>query len=121
MKAGTIVSIIVGLGAAGGLTAVFVNNASPYAGIADALKDSREMHVVGQIKPGTLKQETASTRLRFTLTDGTAEMPVYYTGPSKGNLQSANQVVVIGAQKDGTFEARDMLVKCPSKYESTEK
>lgn len=32
-----------------------------------------------------------------------------------GNFDEASQVVCIGTFKDGVFEARDLLVKCPSK------
>jgi len=44
---------------------------------------------------------------------------VEYDGPRPGNFDDVTKVVAIGMyqpQRD-TFEARELLVKCPTKYE----
>lgn len=46
------------------------------------------------------------------------EMKVVYNGTIPNNFESAQSVVVTGQYKDGYFHARDILTKCPSKYES---
>lgn len=46
------------------------------------------------------------------------EMKVIYNGTIPNNFESAQSVVVTGQYKDGYFHARDILTKCPSKYES---
>lgn len=120
MKTGAIVSIVLAVVAAAGLTSVFVNNASPYVTIADLEHQDQRVHVVGQIVPNTLKQRSLDREVLFELKDETGVIPVRYTGPTQSNLDSATQVVVIGSRKDGKFEATQMLVKCPSKYESGE-
>lgn len=121
MKTGVIVSTVLALAAGIGLTTVFVSNASPYVTIKELDGHDQKVHVVGKIVPNTLKQNTLQREVRFELTDDTGAMPVRYVGPPQSNLASATQVVVIGQRKDGVFEANQMLVKCPSKYESDAK
>src|SRR5690242_5876284 len=118
MKTGAVVAVALAVAAGIGLTSVFVGGASPYVTIAESEGKSETVHVVGKIVPGTLEQNTLARRVDFDLTDATSRMHVRYTGPALSNLASANQVVVIGSHKDGKFEAKQMLVKCPSKYES---
>lgn len=45
------------------------------------------------------------------------EMKVKYNGTIPNNFESAVSVVVTGQYKDGQFHAKDILTKCPSKYE----
>lgn len=120
MKTGIIVSAGIALAAGAGLTSVFVNNSSPYVTIQE-VGGSQKVHVVGKIVPNTLKQNTLQREVLFELKDDTGTMPIRYVGPPQSNLASATQVVVVGSKKDGVFEAHQMLVKCPSKYESDTK
>jgi len=45
------------------------------------------------------------------------EMKVVFNGTVPNNFESAKSVVVTGSYKDGYFHARDILTKCPSKYQ----
>lgn len=45
------------------------------------------------------------------------QMKVVYKGSIPNNFESAQSVVVTGQYKDGYFHAKDILTKCPSKYE----
>ena len=45
------------------------------------------------------------------------EMKVVYDGTIPNNFESAISVVVTGKYTQGYFHARDILTKCPSKYE----
>ncbi len=45
------------------------------------------------------------------------EMKVVYSGSIPNNFESAASVVVTGKYIDGYFHAKDILTKCPSKYE----
>jgi len=45
------------------------------------------------------------------------EMKVMYHGTIPNNFESAVSVVVTGQYHDGQFHAKDILTKCPSKYE----
>jgi len=46
------------------------------------------------------------------------EMKVVYDGTIPNNFESAVSVVVTGKYLNGYFHARDILTKCPSKYEN---
>jgi cytochrome c-type biogenesis protein CcmE len=121
MKTGTIISTILAAGAGIGLMTVFVSNASPYMTIKEADGTEQNVHVVGKIVPSSLKQDSIAQKVSFQLEDESGNMPVHYNGPPMANLSTATQVVVIGKKKEGVFEAHQMLVKCPSKYEAEKK
>lgn len=45
------------------------------------------------------------------------QMKVIYEGTIPNNFESATSVVVTGKYENGYFHAKDILTKCPSKYE----
>jgi cytochrome c-type biogenesis protein CcmE len=45
------------------------------------------------------------------------QMKVIYEGTIPNNFESAKNVVVTGKYQNGYFHAKDILTKCPSKYE----
>jgi cytochrome c-type biogenesis protein CcmE len=45
------------------------------------------------------------------------EMKVIYEGTIPNNFESATSIVVTGKYQNGYFHAKDILTKCPSKYE----
>jgi len=45
------------------------------------------------------------------------EMKVIYEGAIPNNFETATSVVVTGSYANGYFHAKDILTKCPSKYE----
>ena len=45
------------------------------------------------------------------------EMKVIYEGAIPNNFETATSVVVTGSYQNGYFHAKDILTKCPSKYE----
>lgn len=49
------------------------------------------------------------------------EMKVVYAGAIPNNFESATSVVVTGKYQNGYFHAKDILTKCPSKYEEEKK
>lgn len=121
MKLGAWVSVLLGGVAACVMVTAFLTQSSPYVTVAQA-KSARgdNLHVVGNIDKKTLVTRARERLIEFTLVDEHKQsIPVVYQGPQPANLGQATQVVVIGGMKDGAFHARDMLVKCPSKYEGT--
>lgn len=44
---------------------------------------------------------------------------VVYPRPKPNNFEEADRLVVIGEMRDNVFYADEMLMKCPSKYNST--
>jgi len=53
----------------------------------------------------------------YMIDDKGNEMKVVYDGTIPNNFESATSVVVTGKYTEGYFHARDILTKCPSKYE----
>jgi cytochrome c-type biogenesis protein CcmE len=45
------------------------------------------------------------------------EMRVYYKGMIPNNFESSTSVVVTGKYINGSFQATEILTKCPSKYQ----
>lgn len=45
------------------------------------------------------------------------EMKVVYNGVMPNNFETATSVVVTGSYRNGYFHAKDILTKCPSKYQ----
>jgi len=54
----------------------------------------------------------------FMKDDKGVEMKVVFNGTIPNNFESATSVVVTGEFKEGYFYAKDILTKCPSKYEN---
>ncbi len=48
------------------------------------------------------------------------EMKVVYDGTIPNNFEHATSVVVTGRYKDGVFHAKEILTKCPSKYQAAD-
>jgi cytochrome c-type biogenesis protein CcmE len=53
----------------------------------------------------------------FMADDHGKQMKVIYEGAIPNNFESATSVVVTGKYQNGYFHAKDILTKCPSKYE----
>lgn len=119
MKLGVVVTGLVALLAFGGVMAAFVSNGSPYVDIAQAKKlQGEEVHVVGDIDKPTLKTEALKNLVSFKLIDEKkSTVNVVYQGPAPANMGEATRVVVVGNYDGSTLKARQLLVKCPSKYE----
>jgi cytochrome c-type biogenesis protein CcmE len=123
MKPGVIVAIILSIV---GFTAVlgsFLANASPYVTVAQArTMNGDNLHLSGDIVPGTLQVSGATTTVTFAVKDMNGDVAqVVYKGPPPANMGAATKVVAIGSMTDAGFVARKLLLKCPSKYESEPK
>jgi cytochrome c-type biogenesis protein CcmE len=71
----------------------------------------------GQVKPGTVKWDAQSLDLRFTVTDGAAEMPVRSTGAPPQMFRDGMGVIVEGrVGTAGVFEASNLMVKHSNEY-----
>jgi cytochrome c-type biogenesis protein CcmE len=97
----------------------FKKSVTPYISFQEARRASGLVQVNGTLadKQYVLKQE--SQYLSFRLKDDKGEvMPVEYKGVIPGNFDQATSIVAIGRYQDGTFQAEQLLVKCPSKYQA---
>ena len=120
-KKGAVVSGLSAVVAVGALAAVFVNNASPYVSIAEAkYSKGSGLHVAGQVEANSIQTDLAHNEIKFRLQDTNGQvLPVVYTGAPVSSLGTATKVVAIGQMQGGQFRSDQLLVKCPSKYEST--
>ena len=97
-------------------------NMTPYLSFAEAEASRSVVQVHGTIDQASAKYDPNEGILHFNLTDGKGKtMPVSYRGVRPGNFEQATSLVAIGTYRDGTFQADQILVKCPSKYQALDK
>jgi cytochrome c-type biogenesis protein CcmE len=81
---------------------------------------TRSVELTGKVAAGSVKR--AGDKLRFAVRDrnGTASVPVVYSGIVPDPFRVGREVVVTGQLRNGTFVGeRDSLVtKCPSKFQT---
>ena len=94
----------------------FQKTLTPYVSIAQAKKVENVVQVKGKrLDSGTFNIE--QNQFTFNLADDTGEkIEVVYNGAKPGNFDQATDVVCVGQYRDGRFQAKELLVKCPSKY-----
>ena len=85
----------------------------------DQARDSR---VAGAIVPNSVAWSTRELHLTFEIEDETGTLPISYHGPQPDMLVDAVEAVAIGKYdpSNQVFEADELLMKCPSKYEEKE-
>ena len=99
-------------------TTSFKSNLTPYVSFDEAAKTARKVQVAGGLVQNSTKYLDDSQELRFEmLEESGATMTVHYSGVKPGNFEEAVQIVAIGSYHEGVFEAEQLLVKCPSKYQ----
>ena len=98
----------------------FKNSLTPYISFAEARRSGLSSQVNGTLDdPAAVRYDVDKSELAFTLKDDKNEvMPVVYHGVKPANFEQATSVVAIGTFTDGRFEADQLLVKCPSKYQA---
>ena len=75
---------------------------------------SGDVRVAGVVQDDVLK---SGLHVSFTEKDGTASMPVDYSGTLPDIFKPGITVVVEGTMgADGVFHARTLLAKCPSRF-----
>ncbi len=96
----------------------FKANLTPYVGFDEAIRTTSRVQVAGKLVQGSSSYIQASNKLGFVLMDDKGStMKVLYDGPKPGNFEEATQVVAVGSYAEGAFNAEQLLVKCPSKYQ----
>jgi cytochrome c-type biogenesis protein CcmE len=97
----------------------FRRSVTPYVGFAEARRTDGLVQVNGTIVDRDPPSAGPGERvLSFRMRDRQGEvMPVVYRGVVPANFAQSTMVVAVGRCRDGRFEARQLLVKCPSKYQ----
>jgi cytochrome c-type biogenesis protein CcmE len=66
----------------------------------------------------SVKWDAQNLNLAFDIVEGDRRLPVLYHGVMPDTFQQSESVVVEGTlSTNGVFDARTLLVKCPSRYE----
>jgi len=97
-------------------------DSSTYAGLEEAMANpGREYHVVGVLDRSqevVYEPSLNASLTSFTMVDLEGQTARVYLGKAKPqDFERSERLVLIGkATADGEFHARDMLMKCPSKY-----
>lgn len=92
---------------------------TPYVSLDDAKKSTKVVQVKGQRVVGSEHFDVDNKVFKFKMADDKGEQfEVIYNGVKPANLEQAEEIVVIGRYTQGHFEADQLLVKCPSKYQA---
>ena len=102
----------------GGSTAYYLTLAELKAQGADAF--GKKVRVTGIVDGDTIEWDERSLNLRFDIADESGRLAVAYYGVRPDMFQAEAEVVVEGSLTEGgLFEASNLLLKCPSKYEES--
>ena len=85
-------------------------------------EQNRDSRVAGAIVPDSVEWSTRDLHLTFEIIDDTGTLPISYHGPQPDMLVDAVEAVAVGKYDPAAqvFEAEELLMKCPSKYEEKE-
>jgi cytochrome c-type biogenesis protein CcmE len=102
-------------------TTSFKSNLTPYVSFDEAAATARKVQVAGGLVENSTNYADDAKELQFEMVDDSGStMRVHYKGVKPGNFEEAVQIVAIGSYQSGVFEAEQLLVKCPSKYQGLE-
>ena len=116
---GVVVVVVIGVL----IATSFSGSTSDYLKIAEVKAlgsdQTRNSRVAGEIVPNTVKWTTQDLHLTFDIQDETGQLAISYHGPQPDMLVDAVEAVVVGKYDPAAqvFEAEELLMKCPSKYE----
>ena len=99
--------------------ASFRKSVTPYISFHEARRAPGLVQVNGVLADKAYVLKRDEQFLEFKLRDSHEEvMPVVYRGVIPGNFDQATSIVAIGRYRSDHFEAEQLLVKCPSKYQA---
>ncbi len=79
----------------------------------------KTVRVSGPLHKESIDWNAKTMTLKFHINEGNDMFPVVYVGPVPDTMENGESVVVEGKySSDGIFNASNILVKCPSKYEA---
>lgn len=88
---------------------------------AGGTNQERRVRVSGLVVSGSIFWDSEKILLEFDLTEGRESLHVRYKGIRPNMLRDGAEAVVEGRYVGGIFEAEQILLKCPSKYEEENK
>ena len=119
---GVVVVVVIGVL----IATSFSGSTSDYLSVAEVRalgpEQGRDSRVAGAIVADSIAWSTQELHLTFEIEDDTGMLPISYHGPQPDMLVDAVEAVAIGKYDPSAevFEAEELLMKCPSKYEEEE-
>ena len=97
----------------------FMDSKIEYSNFQNASSNHKTCQVKGSwVKDKEARFDANTNQFIFYMKDeSNAEMKVILDGAKPNNFEMAENVVAKGKVKDGYFHAKEVLTKCPSKYE----
>ncbi|MGB8647540.1 MAG: cytochrome c maturation protein CcmE [Anaerolineae bacterium] len=78
----------------------------------------QNVRINGPLDQSSIDLNQRTLELKFNLKDGDTVLPVVYRGVAPDTLKTGESVVAEGRlDANGVFQADNILVKCPSKYQ----
>jgi cytochrome c-type biogenesis protein CcmE len=110
--------VLVVIAAAVGIIISTMSDASTYSTFSIARQQAAagnlaKVHVVGTLPRDADKRPVG---LEYDPMVNQVAQRVVYRNPKPQDMDKSEQVVIVGAMKNGVFEADQILTKCPSKY-----
>ncbi len=97
---------------------------TPYVSYDKAREAPRTVQVAGGLAQGSSSYDESAGLMRFTLVEAETDqnLAIRYEGVKPANFEDAVSIVAIGQFDAQTeeFAAKQLLVKCPSKYQGLE-
>ena len=113
--------IILGLAMSALIYNAFARSSVYYYEVSEILANqsdylTKEVRLGGKVTADPVSWDAGSRVRKFTVTDGTKNLPVEYQGVVPDNFKADTDVIVQGTYKDGVFYATTLQAKCASKY-----
>ena len=123
MKKSHLIAIIL-VAAAIGILISASSDVTTYANFAQATQSGDKVKLVGQLvkdQPVEYNPEVDANYLSFWLKDDVGQVrQVVLRAGKPQDFERSEQIVLTGQMAGDRFEASDMLLKCPSKYNDQE-
>ena len=79
------------------------------------------VRVAGKILESPIDWDAEALELKFAIIEGDESLPVIYHGTQPSGFKAGSSILVEGKYgSDGVFRASQLILRCPSKYESLE-
>jgi cytochrome c-type biogenesis protein CcmE len=114
------IAFLILIGSLGVTLYSFTGTLARHSTVREAIAHPGEsVQIPGRIARETVGYDAQRGELRFELvdmTDPSVRVPVVYRQAKPDTFDTAVSVEAIGAYQNGVFTARNLLLKCPSKY-----
>jgi len=115
----THIALIMVIAVAVGAIMVAINDASTYVGFLQAeAQPGTEYTVIGQLdKEAPMNYDARANVFTFQAVDKNGDVrQVVYREPKPQDFERSEEITMKGHATDSAFVAREILMKCPSKY-----